>query len=157
MTAANTRRTTEVTDANNSVRKHVCVIERFNEKQSKMSLGQHEHGKRVSWVRSYGYGTNEMLPCTRSWLFSCISSGPKFSPSIVSLDSFCISISAVHSSTCVEMNYIGIMFQTEQCVTLLFSKFNVNIIHCFIRPDENPGIKIIEHFLALSKFGPEIT
>lgn len=52
MTAANTRRMTEVTDANNSVRKHVCVIERLNEKQSKMSLGQPEHGKRVSWVRS---------------------------------------------------------------------------------------------------------
>lgn len=43
------------------------------------------------------------------------------------------------------------------CDPFVFNKFSVNIIQCFIRPEENPGIKIIEHFLALSIFGSEIT
>lgn len=69
------------------------------------------------WVRSYGCGTYETSHVQgHAYSLEFPESGSKCSPSIVLLDSFHISIPAVHSSTCGEKNYTGVMFQTKQYV-----------------------------------------
>lgn len=128
--------------------------------KAKRVSGKPEHGKRASWVRSYhGYGTYEMLQCTRSWLFSCISW-----VGIKMLGLYCLTRFFSHfyfSRSLVDMRRDELHWHyvpnRTMCDPFVFNKFRFNIIPCFIRPEENPGIKIIEHFLALSKYGPEIT